>query len=313
MNYLIIGDDAYLREREENKIKEKFLNSGEADINFSIYRKEDDLSDIMDSLGTLPFLADRRVILVKEVENFTESSLNTLMSYLEHPTETSVLIISADSNFKKNKHYKKFVSSMETIAADVPQAHTMKKWIKSFLEKENVDISPQAVDLIVELKGQDTAGIKAEIDKLISFSGGNKIEVKDVEQIVGRSVTETVFKLVDAIDSGDGEWAFRILNDLYNDKKQPVEIIGYLGWHMRMMQGVNLLSSKGAGVNEIASKLGYSPGYVKRLSYQAKKYDHSKIARRVSLLFETDKAIKTGQKDPNIALQMLVVEFLKDK
>jgi len=309
-NYLIIGDDEYISQKETSKIKEKFLSSGEEDLNYSIHDPSD-IEGTMNSLGTMPFLAERRVVVLKEAGEFSSEVMDTILSYLEKPLDTSVLVILAGDTFKKTKHYRQLSKLLSIVNADNPTPVTIKSWIRTFFKKEGLQISPAAVDLIVELKGTDTPAVKMEIEKLLSFSGGNKIEIEDVEELVGRSVTETVFKLVDAINSRNSKWAFRILNDLYGQKKQPQEIIGYLSWYMRVMQKVKLLSGKGSSLDQIARELKYSPAYTRRLSGQAEKYSASRIYRWVQLLLETDRDIKTGGKQAQLALEMLLVNFIK--
>ncbi len=202
MNYLIIGDDEYLRAREEARIKEKFLPPEETDLNYSVYQP-DQIDGIMDSVNTVPFMADKRVILVKDAHELSKESLEAILSYAESPLKTNVLILSADSSLEGNKLYRKLSTLVETVKMRKPDKATVKKWIRGFFKKEDIDISPAATDLVAELKGDDISGIKTELEKIAAYSGGEKIETEDVEKLVGRSVTETVFKLVDAINKLD--------------------------------------------------------------------------------------------------------------
>lgn len=309
-NYLIIGDDEYIKEAEERKLKDKFLSSGEVDLNYSVCGSGD-IAKAMDSLETMPFLADKRVVVIKDAQDLPEKDLETLLSYLDKPSKSSVLILSAGSSFKKDKYYRKLSGSLKEIKADKPDEATIKKWIHSFFKKQNIDISPQAVDLIVELKGTDTPSVKTELEKLAAFSAGGKIEIGHVEEIVGRSVTESVFKLVDAINAKDAKWVFRVLGDLYDQKKQPPEIIGYLSWYIRIMQKIALLSGRGASSQEVSMELGYSPAYARRLQTQAKKYPVKRINSWTHLLFEADRDIKTGRRQADLAMEMLLVSLLK--
>ncbi len=309
MNYLIIGDDEYIRDDRTAKIRERFLSPDEVELNYSAHDPEN-IDAIMDSLGTMPFIAEKRVVLVREAQRVAERSMETILSYLEKPSATSVLVLSSDGSFKKNKFYRKLSSKVKVVDANTPDKAAIRKFISSFLKEKGIEITREAADLILELKGEDLAGIKTELEKLAGYSGGGKIEAVHVEELVGRSVSETVFKLVDAINSRDADWAFRILNDLYGQKKQAPEIIGYLGWYLRMMQKIALVSSRGGGTSAIAAETGYSPAYVKRLLGQSKKYPVKRIDRWVWLLFEADREIKTGLKEPELALETLLVRFL---
>ncbi len=311
MNYLIIGDDEYMREAEAGRIRDKFLSSGEVELNYSAHRP-DDIEGIMDSLGTMPFLAERRVVLVKDAHGLSDGAAETVLSYLTDPSGTSVLVLSSDGSFKKKKkkYYGRLSGLVDIIPADKPTPSTIKKWIRNFFKKEGVEITPGAVDLIVELRGSDAAGVRAELEKLVCFSGGESIEAAHVEQLVGRSVKDDVFKLVDAVNTRDAGWAFRVLRDLCDRKKQPHEIIGYLSWYTRIMQKIALLSGRGIGPEGISAELGYNPGYTRRLVGQSKKYPVSRITRWVSLLLEADREIKKGLKPPQLALEMLLVNLL---
>ena len=311
-NYLIIGDDPYIREKEEIRLRDKFLSSSELDLNYSVFSSEE-VSGIMDSLGTLPFLADKRVILVKDVHLISVESAASILTYLEKPTDTSVLVLSADSAFRKNKSYNKISKLTDAVNADKPDALTVKKWIRAFFKKENVEVSQDAVDLIVSLKGTDTAAVKIELDKLLAFSGGEKVEAPHVEKLVGRSVTETVFKLVDAINSKDTAWAFRILEDLYDQKQKHPVILGYLAWYTRMMQKIKLLASQGVSSGRMASEIGKSPGQTRHLEAQSRKYSPERIGKWISLLMEADEDLKkTSGKTPNLVMEILIVELINN-
>lgn len=309
-NYLIIGDDKYIKESELKKIREKIFLTPEEELNYSVYSHEE-IDEIMNSLETVPFLSEKRLVVLKDAEGITEKAMSTILSYLERPFKTSILVLLSDSSLRKKKSYTKISKLVKEIKADKPAPATVKSWIKSFFKKEKIGISDEAADLLVELKGEDTVGIKTELDKLLSFSGGNRIEGEHVAELVGRSVTETVFKLVDAINAKDAKWTFEILNDLYEQKKQPQEIIGYLSWYMRMIQKIVLLELRKKSQNTISRELGYSPGYANRLIRQSKGYTPGKIRKWVQSLFNADRDIKTGQKEVALAMEILLINLLE--
>ena len=311
-NYLIIGDDPYIREKEEIRLRDKFLSHSELDLNYSVFSSEE-VSGIMDSLGTLPFLAERRVILVKDVHLISVESAASILTYLDKPTDTSVLVLSADSAFRKNKACNKISKLTEVVKADKPDALTVKKWIRAFFKKENVEVSQDAVDLIVSLKGTDIAAVKIELDKLLAFSGGEKVEAAHVERLVGRSITEAIYMLMDAINSASAARALRVLQDLYDQKKKHYEIVGYLAGYIRTMQKIKLLEDQGTAPGSMASELGVSSGRMYHLARQSKKYSTSRIKKWLSLLVEADEDIKkTSGKTPNLVMEILIVELINN-
>jgi len=186
----------------------------------------------------------------------------------------------------------------------------MKKWIKGFFKKENMNITDRALELIIDLKGLNTRAVNLSLEKILLYAAGVDINVETVEKAVGRSVTESVFKLVDAINEGNGKWAFRILGDLYSQKKQPAEIIGYLSWYIKTLKNIKRLAAKKYNLNQISSEIGYSPSYIRRLEGQSRKYSRKKIEDWSFSLFNADHDIKNGIKRPDIAIDTLIASLI---
>ncbi|MFA6637153.1 MAG: DNA polymerase III subunit delta, partial [Candidatus Omnitrophota bacterium] len=218
-NFIISGDDVYLRAKEEKKIRDKFLSKEEIGLNFSVFGPDEAVKAI-DELATAPFLADKRVVVIREIENVPADVFPLLTAYLNNPAPAGVLVLTAGSEFKKKPHYREIAKKAAGISAEKLTPQKIKSGIKTFFKKENIDISDDAVDLIFELKGSDPAGIINELEKLAAYSDGEKIELATIEKMVGRSVVDTVYKLVDAIDQRNAKLAFRILEDLAYQKKQ---------------------------------------------------------------------------------------------
>lgn len=307
-NFLIIGNDEYIKEQETVKIKRKFLAEEEDVLNYSVHESPD-FKGFTDSLGTMPFISDKRVVVLKDPKDLPSEMMDALEKYLAAPLGSTILIIQSEETFERSKFYKKISSALTVVRAGKPTPVSMRKKIKSFFIRNDVNISDHAVNLIVELKGDDTAGIKSELEKLLAFSNGEEVTVNDVENLVGRSVTETVFKLVDAINDNDISKAYLILNDMYDQKKNSVEVIGYLGWYVKMLKSIKYLSHRGMGINEIASELGRSPGHAKRLSSQASRWSDEKLHSWSKLLFNTDRDIKKGLKNQSLAMDVLISQM----
>ncbi len=311
-NFLIIGDDAFIRETEVRKIKERFLPRADSELDFSTHGPGE-IEEIMDSLGTLPFSAGKRVVLVKEFHHFPEGYYQPVLSYIKTPLPTNVLILESDGSFRDSAQYKEISKVMEEIKTDVPKPLKLREWIYSFLKKANIPISNEAVELILELKGTDTIGVKTELEKLAVFSGGEKIERGHVEALIGKSANEEIYDLVNALDSGQAKSAVHILEDLYGQKRKPHEIIGYLSWHIRTIQQIKALTMEGKGPNDISRELRYHPWRAKKLVDQASRYSLRRVDKWIALLFKADTDIKQGKVDPELAMEMLLVDLLKDK
>ena len=116
-SYLIIGDDGYIREHEITKLRDSHLSPSEVDLNFSTHTPLD-LSDFMSSLTTMPFLSEKRVVLLRDAEDIPEETATEIINYFNNPLETSILVLQASVAFKKTKFYKSLPKNIKTIKAD---------------------------------------------------------------------------------------------------------------------------------------------------------------------------------------------------
>ncbi|MDP8299374.1 MAG: DNA polymerase III subunit delta [Candidatus Tantalella remota] len=314
-NYLIAGDDKFVSEKEIKKIKDKFLSPDEVELNYSVYAAGD-IEQIMDSLGTMPFIGEKRVVLVKDAQQLTDGSAETLIAYLEAPSETSVLVLASDGKFPDKKHFKKLSKLLQSVDAKALDAPKMKSGIRAFFKKNGVEISPRAVDLIVELKGTDMRGIKMELEKLLGFSDGQRIEAEHVENLVGRSVSEAIFRLVEALNARNSKKAFHVLYDIYGQKKSPekdiIKTIGYLAGYMRTIQKVALLLGRGIGPEGIVSAVGGPAWRIKKSIEQARRFSPERIRKWLTCMFTTDRDIKRGFKPAQVAMEMLIVTLINN-
>lgn len=130
-NYLVIGEDGYIKEKEISALRDKFLSREELQLNYSCY-DPNNIEDISDSLTTLPFLSEKRVVLIKDAHGLSERSLKAIISYLDAPLASSVMILSSASSLKKNKHYHELIGRMTLINADPPGPVVIRKRILSF-------------------------------------------------------------------------------------------------------------------------------------------------------------------------------------
>ena len=89
--YLLYGDEAYLRLQNKDKLI-KAMGVDASSMNFTRYEGDGcNPAEIIDMAETMPFLADRRVILV-ENSGFFKSGCPELADYLKNPSETTFFI-----------------------------------------------------------------------------------------------------------------------------------------------------------------------------------------------------------------------------
>ena len=90
-NYLIVYDDIYLL---NSKIDE-LVNKEFKDIDRSVYDlDEKDLDDALLDLDTYSFLSDKKIVIIKNIENLNDDKKTThLINYLDNSNPDNLLIL----------------------------------------------------------------------------------------------------------------------------------------------------------------------------------------------------------------------------
>lgn len=103
--YLLYGEEAYLIRQYRDKLKRALLGDG-SDMNVNRFEgKGVPVPQIIDMAETLPFFADRRVIILEYTELF-KSGGEKLSEYLKKPAESSSFILVEREVDKRSGLYK---------------------------------------------------------------------------------------------------------------------------------------------------------------------------------------------------------------
>ena len=143
--YLFYGAESYLR-RQYLKRYKKALVSEDDEMNYHYYEGNDtSVGSFIDMAETLPFFADRRVI-IWENSGLFKSADEKMYAYLkEVPESTSVLFVEEQID-KRGKMFKLLSSLGGAVEFPTQTEETLKKWIGSILKKENKQITERAAN-----------------------------------------------------------------------------------------------------------------------------------------------------------------------
>ena len=103
--YLLYGDEAYLKKQYKDKLKKALVQPDDT-MNFTAYEgKDTNPKEVIDLSETLPFFADRRVILI-ENSGFFKSSQEELADFIKNMPDYLIFVFVESEVDKRNKVYK---------------------------------------------------------------------------------------------------------------------------------------------------------------------------------------------------------------
>jgi len=186
----------------------------------------------------------------------------------------------------------------------------LRQWIKERVAREGGSVSPQAVNLMAKQVGSNLWIMANEINKLILFTAGRRIEAEDVSALASHTQETTVFDMVDAILNFQAKAAEQSLQQLLQRGAAPAYLLVMLSRQSQLIVRAKGLKSKIRNRTEIQNRLGLTSEFVLRKTLeQADRYSWQRLKELYHKLLEADMSIKTGRFDGELALNILIAEL----
>ena len=310
--YLFEGPEENLKAAALTALRKAILPEGMEELNESVMDNPP-ADALIAACETLPFLADQRLVIVREYPALTGRSDadEKLISYLAHVPDSCVLVFlargKADARKKLYTNIKKH-GAIVTFAPLTPQE--VDQWIVRTFQGLGKSCAPQVASLLSFTAGADTALLHTEIDKLAALAGDrDTITEADVQAVATRSTEYNVFQMVDAVVAGQEGKAFALLRDMLTGGEDRLGILAMLLRQFRLMQHVLIMRYEKVPNADISKRLGVPPFAAERMIRQAASYSGSAIKQAVDICLQTEYKVKSGQMNQEGSLEAAMLQI----
>jgi len=267
--------------------------------------------DVLDELRTLPFLTEKRVVLIKGADKFVSENRPVLEKYFDKPCPTGILVLTVTNWDARTKLAKKLPKVGKLIRVTQPKKWQLPQRLLQYSsDAHGKKLNTAAAEILIELTGDDLVRLYGEIDKLALFVDAEKtITAKHVEALIGHNRLFNAFAVIDAITAGKVGQAVNQLRMMFaEDKSAEFSVVGAFAFHFRRMFEAKVLLDKGIRPDEIAKRLHI---WSNKDSFflQLRRIHLKKIGLTLQKLADIDYAIKTGRTKAPVAVEQLVVSL----
>ena len=313
--------------REANKICKSSLS----EINDFNYAKldacENTLSEIVDACLEVPFLDNKKVVIVDNAYYFgtekkkergaienEEKDFKKMVNYLKNPAkETDLIFLVYSEKLDARSRLYKALGDNAKIANFAPlKEHDWERYISQIVIKRNINISSDAIKELAKRTLNDRDRLFNELEKLMLYS--SNITLNDVLTLISTPIEDNVFEIANALLNGDTSTALFTYNDLQKGKSteaDPNRLLSILASQFRIMNEVQYLRKSGKSFSEIAKTLSTSDIRCSIAMRNAKK-----IKKDISLILEDiyqlDLKIKSSQIDRFLGFELFLINFKKN-
>ena len=321
MFYLLHGDDEFSCSEALSELRRRMGDPAMTELNTTRFDgPEVSLAELQHACNTIPFFSNRRLVIVDGLLTHLQKMASTeqgkkvlqeLIEYLPRMPETTRLILLEPESIAPRHPLRRLIARDEALGYErefgLPRGRELARWTTRRVRERGGSITPEATAQLAAFVGDNLRLLAQEIEKLLSYVDRTRpITEEDVQLLVSDVREANIFDMVDALGQRDGETASRVFHRRLEGGDHPLALMGMMARQIRILIQVKELSQEGLSREAIARQLGLHPFVVRKALAQERNFSMEQLDSIHRRLLKTDVAIKRGQIDPVLALDMLI-------
>jgi DNA polymerase III subunit delta len=314
--YLVKGDDASLVAQEVRALLAGLV--GEHDHALVVEEigggagEELSVGAVVDACLTLPFLVDRRVVVVREAGRLLTADVPPLVAVVQDPLATTVLVLVGGGGTIPAPLMKAVTAAGVVIDVTTGKAGDRKAWLHEHLRGGPVKLEPAAADLLARHVGEDLGRVEGLLAALSSAYGdGARVSEDELAPYLGEAGNVPRYELTDAIDRGEPGRALVVLHRMLDaGGLAPIQVLATLHGHfanMLVLDGDDVM-----GERDAAAILGTAPFVAKKALEQSRRLGSARIAEAITLIAAADLDVRgTSGMRPETVIEILVARLAR--
>ncbi|MCI9615132.1 MAG: DNA polymerase III subunit delta [Dorea sp.] len=329
--YLLYGEEAYLKKQYKDRMTKAMLPDGDT-MNYAYYEgKGINPSELIDLAETLPFFAERRLIVV-ENSNFFKNAAPELADYMKTIPETTCFLFVENEVDKRGKLYKTVKEKGRIVEMGRQDEKTLLYWIAGNVRKEGRQIKESTARYLVSKTGTDMENLEKELEKLFSYTlpeaslsasdGADHLEgrdkeasenieitVKDIDAVCTTQISNKIFDMIEAVAAKHQKKALNYYYDLLALKEPPMRILYLLARQFRILLQVKDLLDRGNDKAQIAKAAKLHPFVAGKYMQQCRTFTSAELKGIMEEAANTEELVKTGRLNDVMSVEIFIVKF----
>ena len=310
--YLFYGEERFLIQLYEQRIKKALLLPEDEMMNLDVLQSPQDPLMVRTSIETLPFMAERRVVIIKESGAFElkAGKLSELSELMQDVPETTTVVWIESKVDKRSKLFKSVQKAGYVVEFKRLGEGELLTWIGQELKRKGIQMDRNTASYFLSLTGNDMVRIQMEMEKLSSYvKERGLITREDVDSIVSVTIENSIFKLTDHLGNQQPAAAYRIYRQLLEDNEPVQRIFFMMIRQFRLLYKASLM--QGADRSAIAKELGVPSFAAGNYQNQSRRFGEKRLKELLNKLLELDVATKTGELDAEEAATLVILQYAK--
>jgi DNA polymerase-3 subunit delta len=288
--YVLHSDHPILIERAVSAIRDAAVPPEARGFNYDVVEGKRKGNQIVALAQTLPMMAQRRMVFVRDIGLLPADEADPVISYLAKPNPSTVLVAVTSKLDKRLKLFAQLSKKGFLHILEAPRQ--VGPWVREEAKYRNVRMDPQAINRLIDTVGNDLSRLSLAIEQLGLYAGDRPVSSDDVDELIADTRERSVFELTDAIGAADRPRALAAVASLCDQRESAVGVVVMLARHIRQLSLLHAMRAMNVPRPEWASRVGVPPFVVDKLVAQARSYTPDALAQATQRLATADRALK---------------------
>ncbi len=311
--YLLCGEEDYLRRQYRDRLRQAL--AGQDTMNCHYFEGKNIVAgELIDLAETLPFLAERRVIVVENSGFFGKGGDakggGVLAEYLKNMAETAYMVFVETEVDKRSRIFKAVKEKGRVTEFTVQDEATLTKWILGMIGREGKKITGRDLQHFLEKTGTDMENICRELEKLFCYTlERDVITAADIDAVCTQRISNRIFEMIGAVAEKNQKKALDLYYDLLSLKEPPMKILSMIAREFNLLLQVKELRGKGNDNRVISEKTELRPFLVGKYVSRASGFGREQLKQALVSCAEAEEAVKTGKLSDVMSVELLIIKY----
>ncbi len=288
--YVLHSEHSILVDRLLGALRDAVVPPAARGFNYDVIESKPTAARIVALAQTLPMMAARRLVFVRDLATFPSDDAEALLAYLAKPNPSTVIAAVTTKIDKRLKLYAQLSKKGFIHTLDAPRQ--LAPWLREEARVKGVKLDGDAVTRLVDAVGGDLSRLALAVDQLALYAGDRPVSADDVDDLIADTRERNVFELTDAVGAADRGRALAAVASLCDQRESAVGVIVMLARYVHQLSLVHTLKAAGTARPQWAQALGVPPFVVDKLTAQARAYAPAALAVATQRLATVDRALK---------------------
>ena len=318
---LFYGAEDFLMNWAVDSMVNEYVDESARDIDL-VHLEGDQVTAavIMAQARAYSMFSERRVIVVRNYlplyRKASDPDADALLDFASGPQDSSVVMFVVESRYSSDltSYGKKLAKACGAYEFARLERADLKAFITKRVHNGGRMIARRELEHMIDVTGYynkdsryDLAQLEKDIDKIVRACSSDSVSAQLIEEILIGDSDRFVFGLVDALVSGDRGKALEIAEAIIKEEDGSMAVLALLTKQFEIMYDAVELNEMGYSISRMAKKTGVNEFRFKRAFNAAGRYSKRRIGKILTELYNTDRDIKRGNIDKDVALELIAI------